>query len=127
MTFDEFTRKAVGVPFKEHGRDYDGWDCWGLVLSAYRDVLAINLPDYIYETTHKAAPLSRLFSDRLEDRWIKVTQTHPLAIATIYRRGVVIHVGLALPKRRIIHVEKGIDTCIEPVTNFRIEGHYAPA
>jgi probable lipoprotein NlpC len=127
MTLNEFQRKAIGVPFVERGRDYEGWDCWGLVVAAYRDVLGIHVPDYVdYYSTQEYRLIARVFAGRSGDEWVKV-DPRPMAIACIYRRGVVIHVGLVVPGRKIMHVEQGVETCLQPITSFRIEGCYAPA
>ena len=46
MTAEQFVERAVCVPFLDKGRGYDGFDCWGLVVCYYRDVLGIELPSY---------------------------------------------------------------------------------
>lgn len=126
MTLDEFTYQAIGVPFVEHGRDFDGWDCWGLVVTAYREVLGLNVPDYTYDGVSNYRALARNFEDRGASHWRQV-EPKPLTVALIYRRGLVIHAGLVLPKSRILHVEKGIATCHQPMRDFRFEGFYAPS
>jgi len=125
MTQDEFVRAAIGVPFVEHGRDYKGWDCWGLVLCAYRDVLGVTVPDFIYNDTNDIRALIRNFGTRSQEFWVKV-DPQPLSVACIYRRGHVIHAGLVIG-RRILHVEQGIETCLERIERFRVEGFYAAA
>jgi cell wall-associated NlpC family hydrolase len=39
-----FARQAVGVPFTDRGRDRAGWDCWGLILAAYKECFGLDLP-----------------------------------------------------------------------------------
>ena len=123
MNLQEFCRRAIGVPFLEDGRDYDGWDCWGLVMCAYRDVLGMTLPNYTFGSVKH---LARQFRDRKSPLWQPCDQ-HPMAIACIYRRGSTIHAGLMVGKGRILHVEQGIETCVERVANMRVEGCYVPA
>lgn len=123
MTLDEWQRRAVGVPFVPDGRDYDGWDCWGLVVRAYRDVLGVDVPDYAWGDTRA---LIRQFADRGTAHWRPVATPAPMAIAGIFRRGRVIHAGLYVGRRRIMHVEQGIETCAESVSNMRVEGWYVP-
>lgn len=125
MTLLEFARKASGVPFKEHGRDFDGWDCWGLIVAAYREVKGVTLPDFMYAGTDDYRALMKSFRARQDDYWRKVG-AESMAIACIYRRGHVIHAGLVLTSGVIMHVEKGIETCVERADNFRIEGFYVP-
>lgn len=126
LTLDEWCRRAVGVPFLEDGRDYDAWDCWGLVMCAYRDVLGIELPDYGPNGKHTPRALARQFTNR-NCSFATPCDYQPMAVACIYRRGHVIHAGLALPGRRIMHVEDGVNTCHQPVSHFRVEGYYVPA
>ena len=127
MTFDEWMRKATvpAVPFVAEGRDFDGWDCWGLVMSAYREVKDIAVPDYTYGIEN-LRQLAVLFKDRERKRWQRVETPEPMAVACIFRRGSVIHAGLVATKRRIIHVENGVETCLQPISDFRVEGYYVP-
>jgi cell wall-associated NlpC family hydrolase len=126
ITLAEWMRKASGVPFFEDGRDYDAWDCYGLVWCAYRDVLGISLPRYDGCYTEKWRDLDRHFRDRNNDDWCRSLKPRDMAIACIYRRGLPIHCGLVVPGRRIMHVAKGIQTCIQPIRAFRVEGYYYP-
>ena len=47
MTMDEFIREALAVPFKDKGRDYKAWDCYGLLYCFFKDVRGIELPSYV--------------------------------------------------------------------------------
>ena len=127
MTLEEFQRRAIGVPFLEHGRDYDGWDCWGLVVCAFRDVLGVEVPDYVVDHTryNKSGyrQITQCFEDRNGGFW-QQTDCQPMRVACIFRRGLLIHAGLCVDKRRILHVERGIETCLERITRFNVEGFY---
>lgn len=125
LTIDEFTRKAVGVPFVEQGRDYSGWDCWGLCVRAYQDILGVTLPDFRYSDENKYRVLMQNFEARRDDYWRDASDAD-MSVACIYRRGHVIHAGLRLGKK-ILHVEEGVETCLEPISKIRIEGFYEPA
>ena len=41
--------KYLGLPFKHHGRDESGIDCWGLPMLYYKEVLDVELQDWWYE------------------------------------------------------------------------------
>lgn len=43
----EFVERCRRAPYKPHGRDYDGLDCYGFVYLYYRDVLGVRLPDLV--------------------------------------------------------------------------------
>lgn len=124
MQIVEFQRRAVMVPFVEFGRDFDGWDCWGLAICAYREILGIEIEDFAYDSVRSFKALMALFDqrDRKPD-WEKCG-AQPLSLAAIYRRGHVIHTGLVVDKRRILHSEEDIGTCVELISQFRIEGFY---
>ncbi|NMW23861.1 C40 family peptidase, partial [Rhodanobacter denitrificans] len=36
----------VGIPYRTHGRDRAGVDCWGLVRLVMAEVFGAELPDY---------------------------------------------------------------------------------
>lgn len=39
-----FVSRALDVPWVDRGRDWTGWDCWGLVRLAFADCFGIILP-----------------------------------------------------------------------------------
>ena len=38
----------IGIKYKEHGRDKDGYDCYGLVMEVEKRI-GVEIPDYDYE------------------------------------------------------------------------------
>ena len=127
MTFIEWQLKAFGVPFIAGGRDFDGWDCYGVNISAYRDVWGIQIPDYSGYKIKDFRQLAALFENRKDGFWRRVEQPAPMVAASIFRRGLPIHTGICVNSREVMHVEENIETCIESITAFRIEGFYVPA
>ena len=127
MKFIDWQLKATGVPFVEHGRDFDGWDCYGAIMSAYREVAKISIPDYSEYAIKDFRRLRELFEARSAGFWRQVDGPGPMVAACLFRRGLSIHTGICVSKREIMHVEQGIETCIEPLSAFRIEGFYVPA
>ena len=127
MTLRDFTRRAVGVPFRAHGRTYDGWDCYGLVQQAFREVLQITLPDWSkeYDDINDWPRIAELFQGA-KTICERVDPPKPGDVAMIYRRGRATHCGLVLAGRRILHVEEKAGTIIEPIARnrFRVEGYY---
>ena len=126
MIWRDFIDQAVGVPFVPHGRDYDGWDCWGLVWRAYLDVRGIRLPSYDaqYDQITDWRRLVRAFAAGVQE-WVLTPTPSTGDVALIYRRGLAIHVGLIVPDRRILHVEEGVETTQELTAHMRVEGVYA--
>lgn len=121
--WEQFAEKAILTPFLDRGRNFLGWDCWGLVVSAYRDVLGVELPSYgeCYAGVRDHKALVRLTTER--DEWSRLIDPEHGSVALIYRRGLPIHVGIVIG-RRILHCEEGVDTIVEPFERFRFEGFY---
>ncbi|HET8791809.1 MAG TPA: NlpC/P60 family protein [Modicisalibacter sp.] len=128
MTLTEFAGQVIGLPFRPHGRGPDFYDCWGLVCVAYRQVLGMELDDYggEYHTLKDIDRLKRIFARECGDTWVRVEQPAPMDVAVIFRRGRAIHAGLYLGGGQILHVEHGIETSVQPASDFRIEGYYRP-
>ena len=130
MEWLEFADRAIRVPFREKGRDYSGWDCWGLVCCGYRDVLGIELPSYTngYQGVRQYKALARLFRHGKADGWEICLQGTAGAVAAVYRRGNVLHVGIVMPDNHgILHCEEKPGTVIERPAMLPIEGYYVRA
>ena len=126
LTWDAFILRSVGVPFVEHGRGYEGFDCWGLVWIAYRDVLGIDLPSLSgsYDKVRDWKCIRELFL-MVSGEWSLAASPATGDVAAIYRHGRPIHFGLVIQDgRRILHVEEGVETVHEPINRFRLEGIY---
>lgn len=127
MTLADWSSRAIDVPFVDGGRDFDGWDCWGLVANAYLNICGIELPDHSdpYSALNFRFVCGEFNKRKTATLW---TQTDPgeMAIAAIFRRGLVIHCGLMLDRYNVIHVESGVGTVVQRRQAFRIEGFYEP-
>lgn len=126
MTLLEFTRRAIAVPFKERGRGWDGWDCWGLVYIAYRECYGRELPDYLfgYKTTKDMRGLHDLIAKEKAAGWHKVEAPEPGDVAVLFHQGRAMHCGLYLGGDEILHCDNGPETCVEKLRAFKIEGFY---
>lgn len=128
MTLNEFVRWSLMTPFVDKGRDYSGWDCWGLVFCAYRDVYGIVLPKYLdYDSSVEYDQLKVLISAG-KRAWIpvKIPQAGDVAVFNI--SGMPCHTALVIDGKSALHAEKKIGTFIEPLSSpvwaRRIEGFY---
>jgi cell wall-associated NlpC family hydrolase len=127
MDIEEFAIKAVSVPFKPHGRDWDGWDCWGLVYLAYKEVLGKELFRYDndYQSVKDRELLQQLFTKGIEEFWKETNDIQSMDGIMYYAIGRVCHVGLAVDDKMMLHTEHGTGTTYEKIKNFRrIEGVY---
>lgn len=120
MTLAEFAARAVTVPFAPYGRDYSGWDCWGLLRAAYADVLGIALPAF-----DRFSPFDRrLVAAAMSEggrAWREVTEIEA-GDAVLMRVGnVACHVGLVLPQERVLHAQDGLGTLNEPLVSPHVQ------
>lgn len=124
----EFVRRALPVPFVEKGRDFSGWDCYGLVHCAYREIYGVELPAYLeYDSTREYEQLRSLIATA-KPLWtpVKDCQVGDVALFTI--SGQPIHVALVVDRRNALHAESKLGTFLEPIRGVvwgkRLEGIY---
>jgi len=131
-TLAEFVTRALRVPFLELGRDYDGWDCWGLVYVGQRDVFGLDLPRYDDgygpDDARRGSPALRDLIAANMDGWVLVQDPRPGDVVLLRIAGRPVHVGLVVDARRFLHVEEGVGTFVERMDGAmwarRTEGVY---
>ncbi len=134
MTLEDFADRAVrlAVPFVRRGRDWDGWDCWGLIWRAHREALGVALPSYSarYDSTDDWAALDALIRAEIS-RYERLDAPRPGAVVLMRIGGRFAHVGLVTRPGLMLHVLRGARTCREaydgPVWAKRLDGFYAAA
>lgn len=124
MTWRDFIFKAIRVPFVQDGRDYRGWDCYGLVWCGYHDVMGIDLPSYSCNVKDHLR-LARVFREAMVD-WPQVERQDG-AVAVIPRSTRPIHCGLAMPGDMILHCEFGPGTTQQPTRYLKVESYHVPS
>lgn len=119
------------IPFKSHGRNEQGLDCWGLVHLVYREQLDIVLPawSHLYEDACSANLKTIQGTTEAFGRWVQVDKPKPCDVA-LFEVGRGLHVGLCIDKKgcRVLHITKGIHVTIEDIrtSNWkrRFKGFY---
>ncbi len=133
MTLDEFINKALSVKFKDKGRDYLGWNCWGLPFCAYKDILGVELPSFVddYVNAGDTKTSRRVIHDIIlsqKHNWDPVKNPQALDVVLFRFGDTQTHLGLMIDKNRFIHCEKKINTVIERIDSAkwekRVEGIY---
>ncbi len=126
MNINEFCKKAIGVPFKTLGRSSEAWDCWGLMCEAYKEIFNIELPRYDkhYRSVKEKDVIEQLYKDGAECGWYKVDKVQGGDAILIYMEGRAVHVGLAINNEKMLHVDFGVNTCLQYIKYFRVEGIY---
>jgi len=128
MKLNEFITKAIRVPFVEKGRDYTGWDCYGLYRRGQLDVFSTELPIYLdYSSTRAYEELTRLIEAE-KYRWQRVKEAEPGDAILFTVSGVPCHIAMAIDRRNALHAEEKLGTFLEPIRSpiwaKRLEGIY---
>jgi cell wall-associated NlpC family hydrolase len=114
--------RYIGVPFREHGRDASGADCWGLVRLVYLEQFSTCLPSLtaFYERTTSTESIHRLIL-RESQKWQLVRQPEAVCgdVIVLRLRGVPMHVGMVIGDDMMLHVENGTNSAIEKYTHHR--------
>jgi murein DD-endopeptidase len=114
--------KYINIPFKHHGRDFNGCDCFGILKLMYTNELNINLPDYEYSfdwnQTHNH------IIDNIRNNWIEVNPPYKkydcLVFCTTYNSKIANHIGVYIGDNKFIHIQENQFSRIE-----RLDGFYS--
>jgi len=110
-----WTVPYIGIPWKEHGRDRNGIDCWGLTRLPLIEIAKVTpdtLPSYDqdYVSVAEKEEVARLLQQAGSYPWVPVEegQEKEFDIAIFHRGGVQDHIGLVagLPGQMLHIVEK---------------------
>jgi cell wall-associated NlpC family hydrolase len=102
MTIPDFS-DLIGLPFAFNARGPNAYDCWGLVMEAYRRWHGLEIPDYRTPTECRNV-ISEIMNDAAKDGfWASMEKPKPGAVLLLSVRGFGSHAGFMLPGGRFIH------------------------
>ena len=118
-------KDLIGIPYKPHGRDNSGMDCYGIVVEVLRRK-GITVPDVFYQDTHidTNKTVLQILENAIPN--VKLSIPEEGAIVEIFVMGQPSHVGVCLGDGTFIHSLKKIGVAIEPLSRYRnkIKGYY---
>lgn len=126
-----FVVDAVAVPFEAKGRSVEGWDCWGLVVVAFREVWGLELPSYSESYSPADVKGTEALGQTIRSHmpeWeqIHVHEARAMDVVVFRLKGRPIHVGLCLGGGLVLHTEEKLGTVAERLDSAlwkdRIEG-----
>lgn len=97
MTPQEFTARAVGLPWVRWRSDWEACDCYGLVILYFRHVLGIELGEVPHTDVAQGLAQSTCWAE-----------CDPEAGATMWmawRDGAPTHVGMLITDSTVLHAE----------------------
>ena len=95
MRYDDL----LGVPFKVHGRDKKGMDCYGLVLECLRRE-GKSLPDFVYQNDRQPSSEAPIYASRTGAR---ISERAKGTVAEYDVEGHL-HCGYMLDKENMLHM-----------------------
>jgi probable lipoprotein NlpC len=115
----------VGIPYKDHGRDASGMDCYGLVIEVLRRQ-GINIPDVFYSDTNNETnkKILKVLEEGIPN--MELQKPEEGAVIEMLVFGEPSHVGVCLGDGTFIHALKKVGVAIEPLSRYRhkIKGFY---
>lgn len=104
-----YANDVLGVPYLDHGRSRAGWDCWGLIVCAYRDVCGIVLPSYDEITWRHHRQAVRVMTEETK-RWRRMMMGSEMAGDVLLLRPC--HTCLIIGDDLALHVIPGANTSV---------------
>lgn len=122
----------INIPFAERGSSHNGCNCWGLVILWKKEQMGEILPTYdeFYLDTEDRAAAELIKEVKDEPQWLPLLPGEEKEGDVILLRikGLPWHVGVVAGKNKMLHVERGAESVIEPYNglkwNKRIIGFY---
>jgi len=106
----------IGLPWREHGRDRSGCDCWGLLRLVLAERFGIAVPAYDgrYADTADRAEIAMLMRGGMGP-WRQVDEAGVRqGDGALFRvAGQPCHVGVVVAAGWMLHVQKGVDSGLE--------------
>ncbi|TLP41032.1 C40 family peptidase [Arcobacter arenosus] len=123
--------KLLDIPFVDNGRDFNGVDCYGLLMLYYKEILGIDVPDTKI-TAYQPNRTMAMYLDYVSRNWneIKTPKKHCGVALSLNQNHpkLVTHFAVAIDEKRAIHTVKGKNTHIidmdSPMFKPFIKGFY---
>jgi cell wall-associated NlpC family hydrolase len=128
---DAFVNRWIGAPFAWDGRSPAGVDCWGLAWCWHRDVLGVQLPDWIKGKRGRGWIWRTLADERAGAAWHRLEAPEPGCIVLTLPGARPAHVGIFW-RGGILHAAEGVGTAWNPLALFSLAhpghefGRYQP-
>ncbi len=109
MAIPIWSGRYIGLPFKEHGRDRTGVDCWGLVRLIFSEQFGEALPSFSSEYKNSADydAIAKVMIREAEDRDEIAFGNEELGDVIIFSlQGQPAHLGIIIGDGHMIHIER---------------------
>lgn len=109
----------IGIPYKSHGREYEGSDCWGILYLFYKDIFKIEIPKYDigYKNADDFDSVSGKINSHLNE-WKEVKSPVFGDVVLFNIAGKTVHAGVYLNESEFIHSLSGHNSAIDRLDSF---------
>ena len=122
--------KYIKIPFKSHGRDFDGCDCYGLVRLVLKEEYGINIPDFWdYSHANDIKAVADLIMNNKAIVASKKKEYPDEGDIVVFRHsGAVCHVGIFVGEGLVLHMLNSANAncnklkAVEKL--YKVEGFY---
>jgi len=113
-----WVNEYIGVPFAEKGRTKQACDCWGLLRLVLSEKFGVLVESFTedYASTKEAEEIRKLFQgDIAQGIWheVDIPKIGDAVLMKMRMAGPPQHVGLVVGEGWMLHIEAGIDSCLE--------------
>lgn len=94
----------IGKPWITGGKDFDGFDCWGLVVHASKNLFGLEIKNVVdIDVLNPAEVVGEIKSKQADPYWLEVYRPQEGDIAVMYVTGTPRHIGLMVNNRECLH------------------------
>jgi len=113
----------IGLPYKCRGRGPEYYDCYGLCVKVYKELLNIELPNHLevdYDDKWYDKGKNCIL-DTIKDNWEYVNKPYRKYDLTVLFNGTTTypnHVALWLSNNKILHITESITSTIDRYEDY---------
>lgn len=115
----------VGKPYESGAHGPDKFDCWGLIVYIYKELLDIELPEYAgFESKKKYPGKMRREIFKADSDWQIIDKPEPYCVIAMSRTKTINHVGIWIPINHGIcfHAVEGESVLGETMQRLKMSG-----
>lgn len=114
-----WSNKYLGIPYKTHGRDLEGIDCWGLVRLIYKNEYNIDLPSFSEHYLEDDRARSEELINLYKEGWEQTPHATEGAVVVLKVLGHLSHVGVCIDSTQFIHAQEGSGSSVQSFDSIK--------
>lgn len=116
--YKPWVRDYIGIPFADEGYDRNGLNCWGLLFLVFKERWGLDAPTYEgYSSPHDTKTISVIMRHACDDatlwRRVPIGSEREYDVIVWRTLGRPTHVALVIGKNHMLHIQEGINSCVE--------------